>query len=249
MVTGTAADIIARTKALLPNWFGDNQQNADALLAGPAAAGQIVYDRIEYAALQTRIDTATDGFLDLIAADYFGSSIVRAPNQSDDSLRSTILVNLFRPRATRAAVLSAVKQVTGVDATMFEPERPADTRAYGLACGYGVAGSYGSTLLPYQAFLIAPRPLASGIPNVAGYGISTGAYSTPSRATYASIKDVHNAIADADIYAAIEAVRPVGTIIWTAITLPPVASSPQIPRTTSTGSLRTVSDGSTRTVA
>jgi len=71
--------------------------------------------------------------------------------------------------------------------------------------------------MPFQCFVIAYRPTGTGIPNVAGYGISTGAYGTPSQADYASLSNIQGSVADADIYAAIEATRPVGTTVWAAI--------------------------------
>jgi len=95
----------------------------------------------------------------------------------------------------------------------------ADTGAYRAPnCGYGVAGAYGSIVLPYQAFVIAYRPVSSaGIANVSGYSISTGGYGQPSQAEYASMSMVTGGVADADIFAAIDAVKPAGTIIWTRI--------------------------------
>lgn len=89
---------------------------------------------------------------------------------------------------------------------------PAGSIAIG---GYGVAGAYGSVLLPYQAFITAFRPNGQGLPFVSGYGISTGAYSAPSRSSYGklSVGDV----TDADIYAAIDATKPIGTVAWTRI--------------------------------
>ncbi len=90
-------------------------------------------------------------------------------------------------------------------------------RPYGYGAGYGVAGGYGSMLIPYQGFIQAFRPASTGIPYVAGYGTSPGGYSTPSRADYASLAQSTNAVSDADIYAAIDSVKPIGTIPWVRI--------------------------------
>ncbi|WP_083615571.1 hypothetical protein [Paraburkholderia sp. SOS3] len=69
--------------------------NFDATLQGPAWALSSIYAQITYAALQTRIATATDGYLDLISNDFFGTSLPRLTNEPDGDFRARILANLF----------------------------------------------------------------------------------------------------------------------------------------------------------
>jgi hypothetical protein len=219
MATGDLNDFRARIKSTLPRWFADASPILDALLSGLAAAWAFVYSLYLYAQLQTRIKTATDGWLDLIAGDFFGTRIRRKENQSDASFRAIIIANLFRERATRAALIQVLTDLTGRAPIVVEPQRPSDTGAYGVpTSGYGVAGYYGSQLLPSQAFLIAFRPASSGIPNIAGYGNAPAAYGVPSQGgMYASMSLIQGQVTDADIYAAIDSVKPVGTVIWTTI--------------------------------
>jgi hypothetical protein len=218
MAIGDQQDQFQRIKALIPKWFSDDTPVLDALLRGFAYAKSFVYGLIVYAALQTRIKTATDGWLDMIAADFFGAALLRQSNQSDASFRNRIIINLFRERATRNGLVKVLTDLTGRAPAIFEPQRPLDTGSYGgPLIGYGVAGGYGSMLLPFQAFVTAYRPTGTGIPNVAGYGISTGGYSQGSQAELASMSMIQGAVTDADIYAAIDSVKPVGTTIWTRI--------------------------------
>lgn len=217
MATGDLLDFKSRIKALIPRWFGDVSTILDAVITGQAYAKAYVYSLIVYAALQTRIKTATDGWLDMIAADFFGASLVRSANQSDASFRSRIIINLFRERATRNGVIKVLQDLTGQTPFIFEPSRPNDTGGYGVACGYFAAGGYGSIMLPYQAFVTAYRPLGTGIPSVSGYGVSTGGYGQSSQAEYAALSMVKNSVSDADIYAAIDSVKPAATILWTQI--------------------------------
>ncbi len=219
MATGTQSDVFARLKALLPRWFGDTTPILDAVLQGLAYAGSFVYSLWAYAKLQTRILTATDGWLDMIAADFFGTALLRQQNQSDASFRARIQINLIRERATRNGLIKVLTDLTGRAPTVVEPQRPADTGAYSAPnSGYGSAGAYGSVLLPYQAFVTAYRPLSSGIPMIAGYGISTAAYSTPSQGgEYASQSMIQSQVQDSDIYAAIDSVKPVASTIWARI--------------------------------
>lgn len=223
MATGDQSDIFARLKSLIPRWFGDGATVRDALLQGLAWAASFIYSLITYTRLQTRIKTATDGWLDMIAADFFGSTLLRASNQSDASFRARIIINLFRERATRWAIISVLKDLTGRTPLVFEPMRPADTGCYGgPAIGYGLAGGYGSMLIPYQAFVTAFRPSGVGIPNVGGYGGTVGGpgpggYGTAAQIEYAALSMIQGAVTDADIYNAIDSVKPAATAVWTRI--------------------------------
>lgn len=218
-MTGDQGDVYSRIKALLPRgWFGDTSPILNALLQGFSAIIANVYTLIVYARAQSRILTASDGWLDLISADFFGPSLPRKTNESDTAFRNRITVNLFRERATRNAIIQVLTTLTGRAPTIIEPERPADTGGYRIpTSGYGVAGAYGSMLLPYQAFVTAYRPIGTGIPFVAGYGSSPSGYSIPSRGEYASLSMVITAVSDADIQAAIASVLPIGTIAWMRI--------------------------------
>ena len=220
MATGDQQDIFARIRGYLPRWFGDAAQSPilNGLLQGLAYSGAYVYGLYAYAKQQTRILTATDGWLDMIAADFFGLSVRRKTGQSDASFRANIVANLFRERGTRNAIIRVLTDLTGRPPTIIEPSRPADCGAYDAPnSGYGMAGAYGQVSLTYQAFVQAYRPLGSGIPNVAGYSIVTAGYSVPSQGEYVDASMSSNTVSDADIYAAIESVRPAASIIWTRI--------------------------------
>ncbi|WP_230492836.1 hypothetical protein [Martelella alba] len=218
-MTGDQSDMYARLRALLPaGWFGDDNPILDAVLYGCANSLSWAYTLYAYAVRQTRIKTATDGFLDLIAADFFGQDgLPRAANQGDASYLNKIVVNMFRERGTRKSVSSVLYDLTGRYPLIFEPERPADTGGYGAGAGYRLGGGYGSLLMPYQAFVTAYRPVGTGIPSIAGYGISTSGYSVANQGEYASLDMVQGGVTDTDIYDAISSVKMEGTIAWTRI--------------------------------
>jgi len=212
---GDQSDFFTRIKSLLPNgWFGDNSSVLDALLWGMSQALAWCFSLYLYAKAQTRLLTATDGWLDLIAYDFFGNSLQRG-NLTDSSLRNKIQINIFRERGTRHAVSKVLYDLTGRYPTITEPQLPADVGYYGGLSGYGVAGGYGSLVMPYQAFVTVYRSPSVGLPFIAGYGTSTGGYSQASRADYASASQI--GLTDADLIAAVEAVRPAGTTIWMQI--------------------------------
>lgn len=218
-MTGDQSDILARLHRLIPNgWFTVGASPLfDGMLSGIANTLAFIYSLLAYLRLQMRIATATDGFLDLIAVDYFGNQLVRANSQTDDSFRARIIASILRERGTRKSVVDVLTQITGRAPVIFEPARPLDTGVYGgPGLAYNTVGGYGSTSLPYQAFVTAFRPLGQGIPNIAGYNIPTGAYSTGSQAEYASLAMI-NGITDADLFAAVESVRPAGYTLWVQI--------------------------------
>ena len=164
---GSQSDILARLKAVLPSgWFPttrpgqpSNSPVLDAFLTGPAYALSWIYSLIEYAQDQTRIATATDVWLDLAALDYFGGNLTRNSGETDTALSARIRANLLPPQITRAAMVSALTNLTGTAPSIFEPFTPADTGAYGTGeapvwrgLAYNYAGGYGSLQLPRAVF-------------------------------------------------------------------------------------------------
>lgn len=174
MATGDTQDMAARLRAVLPPWFGPATPVLDAVLAGIGAVFSTIYGLIAFVRAQTRIATASGVFLDMAAADFFGPALRRAPGESDDALRAAIEANLLAPKATRGALAATLTRLAGTPPAIFEPARPADTGAYGMALGYGVAGGWGSLALPYQCFVTLTLAPDVGIANVAGYGMGGG---------------------------------------------------------------------------
>jgi hypothetical protein len=219
MATGDPDDISSRIIALVPTrWFADSNPIRDAVIAGAANALALVYSILQYVKNQTRIGTATDGFLDLISFDYFGSSLPRRSAEMDSPFRQRILANLLRERATRKGLTAALVTLTGRAPDIFEPWRIADAGAYNTSrTGYNTSGRYGSLLLNNQVFVVAYRPTGSGLPQIAGYNAARGAYTTPSYAKYSSLDQVVGFVTDSDIFAAVDAAKPAGVIAWTRL--------------------------------
>lgn len=224
MATGDQQDFIARLQALIPNgWFPNGLSPVlDAIITGAANGFAFIYSMLAYVRLQSRIATATDGFLDLISFDFFGGKLPRAAGQTDSSFRNQIIAFLFRQRNTRQAIILVIRQLLGTTPTIIEPQRAADTGAYDLAntLAYDVpgAGVYGDSGMPLQCFVTVTLPEAFAIapPMIAGYGIPVGAYGTPSLISYIA-PPVIDPVQAADIYVALDSVRPVTGVIWARI--------------------------------
>lgn len=226
--TTDAAGMAARMRALLPDrWFSDDTPVLGALLRGLGATWAAIYDQIAFAGSQTRIATATGAFLDLSALDYLGGSILRNPGEDDQDFSTRIRREIIRPRATRAALVQVLTDLSGRASRVFEPARPTDTGGYGTlgmtqgtGLGYGLAGGWGSLDLPNQVFVNAYRAIGGGIPNVGGYyagsGWAGGGYGLGAL-QYASLDMGQGQVTDADIYEAVSSVMPVAGIAWTSI--------------------------------
>jgi hypothetical protein len=217
-MTGDQSDMLARIKAVLPiRWFADATPVLDGLLSGLAWGWSWAYALLVYVRTQTRIATATDVWLDIIANDFFGDRLQRRAGQSDAAFRLLVRNSLLREHGTRQAVIGALQQLTGRAPAVFEPMRTTDTGGYALGgVGYGVAGGWGSMALPFQCFVTAYRPSGAGIALVAGWGAPVGAYGTGA-IEYASLAMIQGQVTDADITAAITAALPVAAIAWTRI--------------------------------
>jgi hypothetical protein len=208
----------ARIRAVLPvRWFADSTPMLNGLLSGLGWMWSWAYSILYYVRMQTRIGTATDVWLDVIASDFFGERLQRRVGQSDDAFRALIQSGLLREHGTRQSIVSAVQDLTGRVPIIFEPMRTSDTGGYSLGgIGYGTAGGWGNMSLPFQCFVTAYRPTGSGIALVAGWGCATGAYGVGA-IEYASLAMVQGQVTDGDIAAAIADVLPVAAIAWTRI--------------------------------
>jgi hypothetical protein len=217
-MTGDQADMCARIRAVLPvRWFADSTPMLNGLLSGLGWMWSWAYSILYYVRMQTRIGTATDVWLDVIASDFFGERLQRRVGQSDDAFRALIQSGLLREHGTRQSIVSAVQDLTGRVPIIFEPMRTSDTGGYSLGgIGYGTAGGWGNMSLPFQCFVTAYRPTGSGIALVAGWGCATGAYGVGA-IEYASLAMVQGQVTDGDIAAAIADVLPVAAIAWTRI--------------------------------
>ena len=222
-MTGDQADFQNRLSAVLPaSWFPDSTPVLDSLLGGLGAAWSLIYTMLQYVTSQTRIASASDVWLDLIAWDFFGGQLTRRPSESDDALRSRIMLEMFRERATRSAVQSVLQDLTGRAPIIFEPARTSDTGGYtsfageGGGIAYNGAGGWGNLNLPFQCFVTTYRPNDGGIGQVTGWGDFAGGYGVGAF-EYASLGMVQAQVTDADIYSAIMGVLPAATIAWTKI--------------------------------
>ncbi|GGY07040.1 hypothetical protein [Paludibacterium paludis] len=212
---GDVKDFVRRLATQLPPWFGDDNPVRDAVLEGLATAHAWFFSFYLYVRAQTRLLSMADSALDLFALDFFGEAFRRGAGQSDSSFRNRIRINLFRERGTRRAVEDVLLELTGRAPVVIEPARMSDCGAVGVNLALGAAGYVGSLTLPFQAFVTAFRPRGNG---AAGYpGVASNPFGLGINAIVAPESVMRPSVSDADILAAINAVKPAGTLVWARI--------------------------------
>ena len=221
---GDQADMAARLRSVLPpRWFGDVTPVLDSLLNGLASGWAYSYQLLQYTRSQTRLATASGRWLDLIARDFFGNLLSRRTGQSDDGFRLVVQRNILRPRGTRAAVISALTDLTGRSPVVFEPRNTTDTGGYGHASpsgevsgggiGYCRNGGWGNLALPFQCFVTAFRPRGNGVSDVSGWGLYNGGYGV-GPIEYADMDLIKGHVSDVEIENILARTAPVGVVMW-----------------------------------
>ena len=147
--------ILNRLKKSLPStWFKDENALITAVLNGFAWGATLVYDNIVEMKLQTRIKTATAGFLDMISGDFFGDRYPRKENEPDFLFCKRIQYNLFKEKATFQALydtLVLVLEGTGATVEIFEYGLVYDTLA--TQTGDDISLEDDSSILELEPFI------------------------------------------------------------------------------------------------
>ncbi|OUJ03870.1 hypothetical protein HK15_08885 [Acetobacter orientalis] len=179
-----------RVRRLLPaGWFpnppsgGEAEQAPvlNALLQGFGSVFAWVWGLLTGTDEQTRLATMTGAFLDMFAADFFGTGLLRKQGESDDEYRRRIQEALFPSLGTRPDVENTIQYEVGQAGRVIEPRNATDCKGLGsLAApsigggyGYGVpALRYGSRVVPFQLFAQLPmgntnKPAAQTLTRIA----------------------------------------------------------------------------------
>lgn len=230
---GDSDDMLARARSLIPRgWLPDASPVADALLFGFASVASHAHALLGFARNQARIATASDGFLDLIAYDFFGLRIKRRSGQTDESFRALILREIFRERVTRAGIQQAVRDLVGFEVRAFEPFNATDCGGLDTAyLGFDMLGRFGAVDMPRQIFIATLQPVGAGIPNAGGFDDGLGGLDNAVGGQNIGFgsdelgdqSQVIGPVTDQDIYDTVNATRAAGVTAWVAIGLPPEA--------------------------
>lgn len=101
-----------------------------------------ISQQLYYAWEACRLQTASNGALDLFAQDYFGNNLPRQTGESDNAYRLRIQALLFQPQVTRQAIINAIQfAFPGSIVRAIEPWNPSDTGFYADRTS-GRIGSY-----------------------------------------------------------------------------------------------------------
>lgn len=227
MATGDQNDNVQRQRAVIPPWFpdADNAPVLTSILKGTGSVFAFVYDFLTEAAKQTRIRTATGGWLDMIAWDFFAARFVRRNEETDSSWQPRIIKEILRPRQTKAALSQMLVDLTGNVPVIQEAFSPSDFGSYGTGTmAYGAGLGYGSLLYSNAVFITAFRPASNGVPFIAGYNAYGGGYGV-GWLSYIDMSLVTGPVTDEEIYARIQETIAAGITAWVAIQNGPTVQS------------------------
>jgi hypothetical protein len=219
-----ATTFAAHLRSLLPKgWFSDDAPILDAVLGSFAEPWAWLSQTLTYVGAQTRIETASDGWLDVSGADFFGLSLQRRSNEPDETYRARIKSNMLVDAGTRQSLIDGIVKLTRSTVQVFEPSNCSDTGGYGginatsdsvsRGFAYGSAGGWGSLELPYQVFITIITEAEPGEPMPIGYGGSRGGYSAGSL-VYNSLSQVPGSMTDEEIRQVIKRLLPVNCLAW-----------------------------------
>lgn len=236
-MTGDVSDLQARLRSVLPTWWPNIGVSPvfDGILIGIATIFSAVYGLIQVAGLQTRIRSATGGFIDLIAWDFFGGRFTRITGETDAAFDARVIEELVRPRVTRSAIQAAVAELTGNPVRIIEASNLTDVGFYKVRGSGPAPVSYWNVDAPGAPLRWSPRGLANQffiectLPLTASFGGNPmpawGQYTLNwmKRGTAGALATGSSLILRTDtigqrgsdvVYALINAMRAAGVIAW-----------------------------------
>lgn len=203
MATGDLNDITARIAATFPPWVPTSLPIINAVLTGVARGFAHVYRLLQFMRTQSRIKTATGGFLDLISYDYFGTNMLRRKAEPDSVFQARLLLELLRPRVTLAAVRQMLIDLTGRVPLIIEPGYPGNIGAWDVGTfAFDASGCWINAGIGNQVFITAFRPIGNGVPLVSGYDSYAGGWDVPNF-SFVDLSQITGPLTDAEITAQI----------------------------------------------
>lgn len=217
MATGDADDILARLQRVIPPWFGTEAEAPvwTAFLAGAASALAGIYSFFGFAKAQTRVATATGGFLELAAGDVAGDGLPRFAGELDSAYSRRIRLEPLRDRCTVTAIKKAVFDITGIEPDVFEGFDLFNNGALGApSLALGSAGRWSSAGLPRCVFVAVTMHNNYGIPNRGGFDDGVGGLGVGNFSWADNSEIVGSGATQLDVIDAVERVRAAGTKVF-----------------------------------
>jgi hypothetical protein len=192
---------------------------------------------LQYALGATRIQTATNGALDLASEDYFGPplgpyAVTRQPGEADSAYSAQLLAAMLPHGATRAAIIEVVTKITGNVPRVIEPWSPADTGVWDGGPGAGMmfwdidsaVTPFRWTdpgLTPFQGFVECTLPQAQEFGNNPTPAFDSTAFYWDVAGSSLIDPTLVGQLGEAAVYNAINQTKVEGTIVWVKFVPPP----------------------------
>lgn len=216
-MTGDSDDIVSRLQRWLPSgWFPpDAGTRIYSIIAGFASVLAFIWTLLGYTRLQTRLATATDGFLDLASDDFFGGNLPRLDGELDAWFSLRIRDEVLRDRLTRQAIDDLLFEITGQHPIITELERPLDVGAYryqGLA--FRRLGHWASRAWRPMVFIQTAHAGRFAIQHFGGFRDTRAAFRIPTFIWADPSMITGSGYTDLQMFAALERIRAGGVTYW-----------------------------------
>ena len=195
-------------------WFPADPTDApmiSSIIGAVAVVAANTYAQLSYTNAQTRLLTATGIYLDMIANEYLGYfNFPRRQNEDDDTYRLRILNEILRPRGTKAAIISALHDLTGYYPTIFHPVD--DAQGWDMDYFDSPTMLLGDYNLPYTSWVEIRLPPGAGIPYAEGW--DSGFYDADDGFAYGDDAELASIVGQQEIFNTITLTAPDGVSVY-----------------------------------
>jgi hypothetical protein len=180
MAIGDQDDFLSRLIRLLPTgWFPSAAPRLNAVLQGPAASLSAAFAMLTFVKAQTRVQTASGSFLDLISQGYFAGELPRLQYESDAGYAERIEYNLTAPRGTHDGMVQMLQQLTGNTPIIFQPNLATNCMCLASLTNPNAAGGGGRLDGIAQGSFQAPYANFGNLTGSAGSSVAWGTLTMP----------------------------------------------------------------------
>ncbi len=173
---------------------------------------------LQYSYDAVYLQTAIGAALDSAVADFYGTSLVRLPGETDQALSTKAQASLFQPVGTEQALRQALYNFTGRYPVIVNEWNLTQTGMWGTGFFDAPPGPYGlffASGVPYQCFVQTVLPSIAALNGGPLYCWGAGFFFGSPTSYWADLEGAANGLQQ--LYDVINSVKPEGVVVWVQI--------------------------------